>query len=247
MKITIPGKPIPKMRPRFARRGSFVATYDAQQKEKEKVKKIISAQLLENLNSDNKFTSFEAGKICRSNIFFVEFIFFLPINQSDSVSVQNKKLWGVLCASSKPDYDNLEKFYLDCANGILWTDDASIIKASALKVYSEEPRVEIVVKAKDDSNLMPSVEKVITSFAPSEFKEMQKYAKEISLISQPAMGDIEGDILQEWIISTACLLSDFALKYAGKLSKIAKLGCLTDEVKKREEFREELKKGVYNI
>lgn len=247
MQITVLGKPIPKQRARYSKRGSFVITYDPQEKDKKKVREILSAQLLDNLNSANKLTSFDAGKICRSNVFFVEFIFFLPINASDSVIVRNKKLWGITSASCKPDYDNLEKFYLDCANGILWNDDASIVKARALKIYDETPRVEIVVTAKDDIKLCQSAEKVITSFSPSEFKEMQNYARQIAQLAQPDMADIEGDFLQEWLTATACLLSQFAIKYSAKLTKIAKLGNVLDDVKKIKDNKLAIEKGVFNI
>lgn len=247
MKIIIPGKPIPKKRPKFSRRSTFVVTYDPQEKEKNEVKKIIVSQLLERLNSEDKSILLEAGRICRSSIFFVQFVFFLPINTSDSVRVSNRKLWGIQSASYKPDYDNLEKFYLDCANGILWKDDASIIKAEALKIYDENPRVEIVVKAKDDINIKENVEKVITSFTPSEFKEMQEYARQIALISNPPVQDFEGNILQQWIITTSCILSEFAVKYSNKLSKISKLGNITNEVQEREKFLGELKNGAFNI
>lgn len=38
---------------------------------------------------------------------------------------------------SKPDIDNLVKFFLDAFNGILWADDALVAEVCAKKVYSD--------------------------------------------------------------------------------------------------------------
>lgn len=35
----------------------------------------------------------------------------------------------------KPDIDNLQKQIMDCGNGILWEDDALIVRAEAEKIY----------------------------------------------------------------------------------------------------------------
>jgi len=230
MKIIIPGKPIAKQRHRYCKRGRFVTTYDPQDSCKQEVRRIITAQLSEQANSLDKYTIIELGKICSAKVFSVCFTFFLPINLSDSVSVKNRKLWGLIKASTKPDYDNLEKFYLDCANGVLWDDDASVIKASAVKLYSEEPRVEIVVSAVQDVRFNQKVEQAISVFSPSEFKGLQDHAKQIAQITQPDLETLNDTNLEEWIISTAVLLSDFAMTYAPKLTKIAKLGDIKSEI-----------------
>lgn len=236
MKIIIPGKPIAKQRARHSNRGKYVVTYDPQEKEKKRVRNIITSQLAELAQSENKLDALDLGKICCSKVFSVQFIFFLPINQSDSVSARNKKLWGITKASTKPDYDNLEKFYLDCSNGILWGDDATVVKAQAIKLYSDEPRVEIVINAIQDVKINESVEKVITAFSPSEFRTMQDYAKKIAEIEQPSMDIFQENTLKDWLVSTACLLSDFALTYSSKLTKIAKMGDITGEVEKIKEY-----------
>lgn len=44
----------------------------------------------------------------------------------------------------KPDLDNLIKYILDCGNKILWHDDAEICKITAAKIWSKQPRTEIV-------------------------------------------------------------------------------------------------------
>ena len=44
---------------------------------------------------------------------------------------------------SKPDIDNIVKFYLDAMTGSFWRDDASVCTIEASKIYSEEGLVEI--------------------------------------------------------------------------------------------------------
>lgn len=238
MKITIPGKPIPKQRARYSKRGSFVVTYDPQEKDKNLVKQIMTQQLVDhfNVNVNDNRTGQQLYKICMSKSFSVKFIFFLPLNQSDSVSAKNKKLWGITRANTKPDYDNLEKFYLDCANGILWDDDSSVVKAEALKLYSEVPRVEIEVNALENIIVNEKVEKVINMFSPSELFEFQKHAEKISKILAPNL-DQNDDVYQKlWIEWTALTLSEFAIAHASKLNKIAKIGEITSEIKEFEDF-----------
>ena len=40
--------------------------------------------------------------------------------------------------SGKPDLDNLVKLVSDAGNGILWRDDAQIVRLGAIKVYGAE-------------------------------------------------------------------------------------------------------------
>lgn len=234
MKIVIPGKPIPKARARYSKRGKHVIAYDPQEKEKKIVRALMTQQLVEIFDVTSKCITQEMFKICQSKVFSVDFTFYLPINQSDSVRSKNMKLWGITKASAKPDYDNLEKFYLDCANGILWDDDSSVVKASAKKLYSEEPRVEIIVKAIEQIQLPESVENVIALFSPKEFIDLQEIAKKIVDVKIPTVENINDD---KYVINLACLLSELALSYSQKLNKITKLGDITSEVKSFEDFK----------
>jgi len=45
--------------------------------------------------------------------------------------------------TSKPDIDNLVKFYLDSMTGAFWKDDSIVCALEAKKVYAEEGSVEI--------------------------------------------------------------------------------------------------------
>lgn len=45
----------------------------------------------------------------------------------------------------RPDLDNLIKFVLDVANGVLWKDDSIVASIIAAKRYGEQPRTELTV------------------------------------------------------------------------------------------------------
>lgn len=46
----------------------------------------------------------------------------------------------------KPDADNLVKGVFDSLNKIVWADDNQVAKLSAVKVYGEEPGIEVLIK-----------------------------------------------------------------------------------------------------
>lgn len=69
-------------------------------------------------------------------------IFYMPIPKSTS----KKKRLAMVYHTNKPDIDNLCKFLMDCFNGIVWADDAQVAELAAGKLYSEDPRTEIIVR-----------------------------------------------------------------------------------------------------
>jgi len=75
----------------------------------------------------------------------VDYFFGFPIPKSWPKSKQEKAAKGGMPHSSKPDYDNLEKTYNDIIKGIVIRDDDQIIKASAKKEYTTEPRTDITI------------------------------------------------------------------------------------------------------
>lgn len=135
--ISLLGNPIAKARPRFTKSG---IAYDPQKKEKE----IVQFQLKREMGIalQNEPGCYLNDISCVSE---VKMIFYMPIPKSDSKAQKNAKIMGIQNHNIKPDYDNLEKFYLDCGSGILWRDDKQISKASCEKIYSEEGRVEITI------------------------------------------------------------------------------------------------------
>lgn len=118
------GNPVPQARPRFARRGKFVSCYDNQSKLKEGIKWQIKSQFRE-----------EPLTVPLA----LDLIFFMPIPQSLSGIKKRQMANGVVAHTKKPDLDNLQKFVLDCLNGLVFKDDAQISEIRAKKIYSNKP------------------------------------------------------------------------------------------------------------
>lgn len=53
--------------------------------------------------------------------------------------------------TGKPDADNLLKLYGDALNGIVWKDDAQIVRCSVRKVYGSPARVELSIVPLDEA------------------------------------------------------------------------------------------------
>ena len=131
MKIIIPGKPIAKKRPRFARRGKFVTTYSDQETEEGKVLWEIRQQRPKKLME---------GPIS------IYLWFGMPIPKSTSKKRFQLMLKGNIRHTKKPDVDNLIKFYLDVMNNEVFEDDKQIFYLSAIKEYTKKPRTEIRIE-----------------------------------------------------------------------------------------------------
>ncbi len=128
--LYIPGKPISKKRPRFARRRKFVTTYNDQETEEGRFLWEVKRQ----------FTGDPLGGPLEVFMWFV-----MPIP-----SGSKKKMLAMAEAEpphiKKPDLDNLIKFAKDCLNGVAWHDDSQVSILRAQKNYGAVPltRIEIV-------------------------------------------------------------------------------------------------------
>jgi Holliday junction resolvase RusA-like endonuclease len=136
MRITIPGNPIPKHRVRSATRHGKVFTYSDQAAQTNDVKWQIKAQY--------------KGKPLTGAV-GVTAIYYMPIPKSWSKKKKREHIgkWHI----AKPDKDNLEKFIKDCGNGILWNDDSQCALDFSVKVYDDNPRLELYIKQIDHITL----------------------------------------------------------------------------------------------
>lgn len=132
MKLVIEGDPIAKNRPRFKRVGSFVQTYDSQSKEKAQIKRKMLKEL-----SNYSFSRRFQGALSLTLNFFTK----IP------KSISKKKQKELIDApnAKRPDLDNYVKMYLDVMNKLIYEDDGQIFELRCKKLFSENPRVEIVV------------------------------------------------------------------------------------------------------
>lgn len=218
MKFTIPGIPKPKVRPRFRRYGKGVITYDPQADEKKEVKYVLSDAIKAALASENKQIQIDVSNLTNSEYFDVSLSFYLPINENDKNVAKNAKLWGFIKPNKKPDLDNLEKFILDCANGIFYKDDKSIVNLQSKKLYSNNPRTEIEITGYK-LNINPKVQKVFTMFTPDELQELVDDASFLSQAYDYTPISINTPVPYE---DTTDAIIYFAIKHADKLIKIKK-------------------------
>ena len=124
-KIEIPGVPIAKKRPRFARRGKFVVTYNSQETEEGRFYLDARQQWKEApIQSPIELKAF----------------FYMPIPKGTSKKKRELSLCGDIKHVKRADIDNLLKFSVDCLTGLVWSDDAQVWKVEMEKSYSDNPR-----------------------------------------------------------------------------------------------------------
>ena len=128
---TILGKPIAQARPRFARRGKFVKTYNPQETEAGKVYLEIRQQWGKNKPLDGPLK--------------VWMTFCFPITKGSKKEVADM-INGITRHTKKPDLTNLGKFYEDVMNGLVFLDDKQICEIELDKAYAQEPQTIITVE-----------------------------------------------------------------------------------------------------
>lgn len=216
MKITIPGNPIPKARARVTRKGF---AFDPQEKQKKQVCKILEQSVREyyEKNENRK----EGYKLAHCKAFEVNWYFHMPIPKSFNLRKKNACKWGFIEHISKPDRSNLEKFYEDCANGILWKDDSQITKGNIIKKYcnDDKPRTEIIMNPIDEPN--EEIKNIVSFFSPEDIYEI---CEEVNNLNKnlPIYTDNFKINSTNPLPKVASFLSKLADKHSDKLKKISK-------------------------
>lgn len=124
------GTPVGKGRPRFARRGNFIATYTP-----EKTVKFEELVKFSYVYSGQK--SFGADIPLSVNIKA-----YFPFPKS---APKKFVALGEPPFTHKPDCDNIAKSVLDALNGVAFHDESQVSKLVIHKFYSQEPRTEITI------------------------------------------------------------------------------------------------------
>lgn len=131
IEIEVKGVPIAKKRPRFARHGKFVVTYNDQQTEE--------GRFLFEVQKQWPLLPIEGPLKVRCS-------FQMPIPKSTSKKKTNAMLEERIKHTKKPDVDNLLKFTCDCLNGVVFKDDSQIVYLGGGKFYSEDPKTIIMIE-----------------------------------------------------------------------------------------------------
>ncbi|KVD52080.1 RusA family crossover junction endodeoxyribonuclease [Burkholderia ubonensis] len=139
--FVVPGKPVAKGRPRFARHGAHVRTFtpDATERYENLVKMAARAAMRDT-------QPYEGPVRLIVNIG-------LPIPASWSQKRKDAAAAGAIGATKKPDWSNVAKSIEDGLNGIVYVDDAQIVDGWVSKRYTRTPgvRVEVI-----ELNLQPA-------------------------------------------------------------------------------------------
>lgn len=64
--------------------------------------------------------------------------------QHEQKEAANDVGWNHL-PGKKPDFDNIGKICCDALNGIAFHDDAQIVDGRVIKLYAEQPRIEVEI------------------------------------------------------------------------------------------------------
>lgn len=123
--------PSGQARPRFARMGKFVKTYDPAQSKGYKL--------------DIKYQVMDAHPIKMQGPLTMKVDFMMPRPKAHYGS-KGLKQNAPFYHEKKPDIDNLIKAICDALTGILWDDDTQISVLLATKKYSEVPGIKIYIQ-----------------------------------------------------------------------------------------------------
>lgn len=134
--FVVPGKPQGKARPRFDSRRKVTYT---PQKTKDYEELVRSSFIM----------SCKGGAPLEGAL-RARIIAFFSIPKSATKSVQKAMVDGEIYPTLKPDLDNIIKSVLDALNGYAYKDDAAIVDVSAVKMYSNFPKVLVTLVDEND-------------------------------------------------------------------------------------------------
>lgn len=129
IKITLPGAPRGKGRPRFGNGRTY--TPDATRRYEDELRKVASEEARGRPPMEGPLSVCIEAR--------------MPIPSSWRVKDKEAAKAGDVRPTSKPDADNLMKV-IDALNDIVWRDDAQIVDARVIKIYSEHPALVIDVR-----------------------------------------------------------------------------------------------------
>ena len=131
--ITIPGLPVPKARARSTAIGGKVRHYtpETTRAYEDLVRMAARAAMAKAPPMEGALS--------------VSIEITMPIPVSWSKRKQTDALAGLVMPTGRPDLDNLIKALTDACNGIVWRDDAQIVRLMAEKRHGEQPGASISV------------------------------------------------------------------------------------------------------
>lgn len=135
MRLFIPGAPVGKGRPRFAKRGAHVVAYTPQ-------KTAEYERLIKTLYNEK----YGKPEFAEDDALSVEITAYTPIPTSFSKAKKRDAAAAIIRPTKKPDIDNILKAVMDALNGLAYADDKQIVAVKAIKIYSAHPGVDIKIE-----------------------------------------------------------------------------------------------------
>lgn len=132
--FVVPGVPVGKGRPKFARRGNFVTTYTPE--------KTASYENLVKVKAEEAMN----GRAVIEGAVSVEIGLYVTPPASWSQKKQRAALAGEIFPTSKPDVDNVVKGIFDACNDIVWRDDKQACDVIVRKRYASTARASVEVR-----------------------------------------------------------------------------------------------------
>lgn len=136
IKFSIPGQPFGKQRPRVVSRGTFSKAYTP----KETVNYENLVKLMYSQAAKGKMFS-------EGTMLDVRIIAYYDIPKSTSKKKRKEMLEHKSRPAKKPDWDNIGKIVCDSLNLVAYHDDSAVVDAQVRKFYSENPRVDVTIRA----------------------------------------------------------------------------------------------------
>lgn len=133
--FVVPGTPVGKGRPKFARRGNFVSTYTPE--------KTASYENLVKVKAEEAMQ----GQQLFEGAVSIEIALFVTPPASWSQKKQRAALAGEIYPTTKPDWDNCGKGICDAINEIVFKDDKQVVDARVTKRYAATARAFVKVEA----------------------------------------------------------------------------------------------------
>ncbi len=136
IKFSVPGQPFGKQRPKFSKAGRYVKTYTPD----ETVRYENLVKLMYQQAAEGKMFSEDAA-------LDVRIIAYYEIPKSTSRGKRRAMLEHKIRPTKKPDWDNIGKIICDSLNKVAYHDDAAVVDAQVRKFFSEQPRVDVTIRA----------------------------------------------------------------------------------------------------
>lgn len=133
IRFTVLGEPKGKGRPRFNTRTGHAIT----------PKDTVNYESLVRLEYAQQTNGF---RFPDDAMLDMRILAYYSIPQSKSKKVKAAMLNNEIRPTKKPDMDNVVKIIADSLNQVAYRDDTQIVDCQCRKFYSEQPRVEVIIK-----------------------------------------------------------------------------------------------------